>query len=66
MREAQVLQGTIDRVVRYREPKFLVQPHDQIACPPAHHAVDRGNWALLYGSGEKGLVLLVKLGRHAR
>ncbi len=66
MREAQVLQGAIDRIVRYREPKLLMQPHDQIACPPAHHAVDRGNWALFHDSGEKGPVLLVELGRHAR
>src|SRR5204863_507623 len=39
MREAQVLQGAIDRVVRHRERKLLVEPHDQIARPPANHAV---------------------------
>ena len=36
MREAQVLQGAVDGVVRNRQPKLLVQPHDQIARPPAH------------------------------
>ena len=39
IREAQVLQGAIDGVVRHREPKLVMQPHDQIAGPPAHHAV---------------------------
>src|SRR5436190_1864567 len=37
MREAQVLEGAIDRIVRYREPELLMQPHDQIARPPARN-----------------------------
>src|SRR5262244_269443 len=35
MRKAQVLQGAVDRVVRYREPKLLMQPHDEVARAPA-------------------------------
>jgi len=34
-----------------------MQTHDQVAGPPAHHAVDRRNRAFLHDSGEKGLVL---------
>jgi len=41
MREAQLLEGAIDCVVRHREPELLIQPHDQIARPPAYHAMDR-------------------------
>ena len=66
MREAQVLQGAIDRVVRHREPKLLVEPHDQIARPPANHAVDRRDRPLLHDPSEKGPVRIVELGRHAR
>src|SRR2546421_8458004 len=40
MREAQLLEGAIDRIVRHRESELLVQPHDEIARPPAHHAMD--------------------------
>src|SRR5262249_37964007 len=65
MREAQGLEGAIDRIVRYREPELLIQPHDQIARPPAHHAMHRRDRTLLYDSGEKGLVPGVALGRHA-
>src|SRR5437868_13479508 len=63
MREAQGLEGAIDRIVRYREPELLMQPHDQIARPPAHHAMDRSDRALLYDAGEKGLMNSVELGR---
>src|SRR5207302_10689696 len=66
MREAQVLQGAIDRVVRYRERILLVEPHDQIARPPANHTVDRRDRTLLYDPSEKGPVRIVELGRHAR
>src|SRR5437016_9038996 len=62
MREAQGLEGTIDRIVRYREPELLMQPHDQIARPPAHHAMDRSDRALLYDAGEKGLMNSVSSG----
>src|SRR5882672_3471951 len=58
MREAQVLQGAVDRVVRHREPERLMQPHDQVARAPAYHTVDRRNRALINDPGEKGLVLL--------
>ena len=64
MREAQVLQGAIDRVVRHREPELLMQPHDQIARPPANHAVDRRDRTLLHDPGEKGPMRVVELGRH--
>ena len=66
MREAQVIQGAIDGVVRHREPELLMQPHDQIAGPPAHHAVDRRDRALVYDPAEKGFVHVVELGRCAR
>src|SRR5262249_16965654 len=66
MREAQVLEGAIDRIVRYREPELLMQSHDQITRPPAHHAMDRSDRALLYDAGEKGLMCGVELGRHPR
>src|SRR5438045_166073 len=66
MREAQVLQGAIDRVVRYRERILLVEPHDQIARPPANHTVDSRDRTLLYDPSEKGPVRIVALGRHAR
>src|ERR1700756_5728612 len=56
MRDAQGLEGAIDRIVQYREPELLIQPHDQIARPPAHHAMDRSDRALLYDAGEKGLM----------
>src|SRR5215471_7129945 len=35
MREAQFLESAIDRIVRHRESELLVQPHDEIARPPA-------------------------------
>src|SRR5262249_5914356 len=34
MREAQLLEGAIDRVVRHRESELLIQPCDEIARPP--------------------------------
>src|SRR2546423_15294212 len=64
MREAQVLQGAIDRVVRYRERIFLVEPHDQIARPPSNHTVDSRDRTLLYDPTEKGPVRIAELGRH--
>src|SRR5262249_35092565 len=66
MREAQVLEGAIDRIVRHRESDILIPPHDQIAGPPAHHAMDRRDRTLIYDPGEKGLVPGVELGRHSR
>src|SRR5262245_5806704 len=66
MREAQVLEGAIDRIVRDREPKLLIEPHDQIARPPAHHAMDRRDWPLLHDAGKEGLMPGVELGRHSR
>ena len=66
MRETQVLQGTIDRIVRHRQRKLLIEPHDQIARPPANHAVDRRDRPLLHDPGEKSPVRIIELGRHAR
>ncbi len=37
---AQVLQGTVDRIVRDRDAKLLAQPHDQIASSPAQICLD--------------------------
>jgi hypothetical protein len=34
MREAQLLEGAIDRIVRHRESELLIQPHDEIATGP--------------------------------
>ena len=42
-----------------------MQPHDQIARPPAHHAMDRRDRTLFHDSSEKGLVHGVELGRHS-
>ncbi len=66
MREAQVLQGAIDRVIRHREPKLLMQSHDQIARPPAHYAMDGRDRALVHDPGEESLVLVPELGGPAR
>src|SRR5262245_28467845 len=66
MREAQLLEVAIDGIVRHRESELLIQSHDEIARPPAHHAMDRSDRALLYEAGEKGLVRGVELGRHPR
>ena len=66
MREAQVLQGAVNGIVRHREAELLVQPHHQIARPPAHHAVNRCDGALLHEPGQKRPVLLAQLGWHAR
>src|SRR5258708_40246564 len=66
MREAQGLEGARDRIVRSRDPELLMQPHDQTARPPAHHAMDRSDRALLYDAGEKGRMNSVELGRHPR
>jgi hypothetical protein len=62
MREAQFLQGAVDRVVRYREPELLVQSHDQIARPPAHYAMDGRDRALVHDPGKESLVLVPELG----
>jgi hypothetical protein len=66
MREPQILKRTIDGVVRHREPKVLVQPHDQIAGPPPHHAVDRRNGAFLHDPTQKSPVRCIELGRYSR
>ena len=48
MREAQALQAAIDRIVRDRDAELLAEPHDQIAGPPAHDAIEeRGRRAPL-------------------
>jgi hypothetical protein len=47
------------------EPELLIQPHDQIARSPAHHAMDRRDRTFLHDAGEKGLVHGVELGRHS-
>lgn len=56
----------ITDVVRYRERKLLMQPHDQIAGSPAHHAVDGGDWTLLYDANENSLVPGVELRGRTR
>ena len=58
MRKAQVLQGKVDRIVRDRDAKLLVEPHDEIAGPPAHDAIDRWDRAFLHQAGEKRLMLV--------
>src|SRR4029078_8753168 len=66
MREAQVLQGAIDGVVRYREPELLMQASNQIAGPPGRQAWDRRYRPLLHDPAEKGFVRVVELRRRAR
>ena len=48
--------------VRCREPKLLVQPRDQIARPPAHHAVDRRDRTLSTIRARKALCVASSLG----
>ena len=62
MREPQLLEGAIDCVVRHGEPELLMKPHDQIARPPADHAMDRCDRALLYDPGEKDLMDSLEFG----
>src|SRR5262249_58329210 len=66
MREAQVFEGTIDGVIRYRDAELLVQPHDQIAGPPPHHAMDRRDRAFLRNPTEECPVRSIALGRNSR
>ena len=47
MREAELVQSAVDRVVRHRQPELFVQSHDQVASPPTHHPMDRGDRAFL-------------------
>ena len=47
-----VLQGALDSVVRYRESKLLVQPHDEVARAPAHHTIDRRDRSLTDDPGQ--------------
>jgi hypothetical protein len=53
MREAQALQAAIDRIVRDRDAELLVEPHDQIAGPPAHDAIDRRDRAVFHEASEE-------------
>src|SRR5271155_1007009 len=62
MCEAEVFQSTIDRIVRHRDAELLMQPHDQIAGSPAHHAMDGRDRAFIYNPRQKGPVLSIKLG----
>src|SRR3974390_3285236 len=66
MRKAQFLQGPVHRIVGNREAELLVQAHDQIAGPPAYHAVDGGDRSLIYDACQKCLVLVVELTGGAR
>jgi hypothetical protein len=64
MREAQVLQGPVDRIVRYRDAELLVEPHDQIAGTPAYDAVHCRYRAFFHDASQKGFVCLIELGRN--
>ena len=66
MREAQLLQGAVDRIVGYRDAELLMQLHDQIARPPAHHAVHCRDRTGLDDVGEERLVLGAELAGRAR
>jgi len=66
MREAQGLQGAVDRIVRNRDAKLLVDAHDQIAGPPAHDAIDRRDWPFLHATNKKRLVLLGEFAGRTR
>jgi hypothetical protein len=66
MREAQGLQGAVDRIVRNRDAKLLVDAHDQIAGPPAHDAIDRRDRPFLHETNKKRLVLLGEFAGRTR
>src|SRR5215203_6328912 len=66
MREAQLLQGAVDRIIGHRDSELLMQLHDQIARPPAHHAVDCRDRTGLDDVGEERLVLGAELAGRAR
>ena len=46
--------------------KLLVEPHDQIAGPPADDPIDRQDRAVLYKASEECLVFACQLARRAR
>src|SRR5215211_1682349 len=66
MREAQLLQGAVDRIVGYRDAELLMQLHDQIARPPAHHAMARRDRTLLDQLSEKSFVFVGELAGRTR
>ena len=66
MREAQVLQGAVDRIVGNRDAKLLVEAHDQITGPPAHDAIDRRDRPFLNETNKKRLVLLGEFAGRTR
>src|ERR671936_2917871 len=66
MREAQVLQGAVDRVVGNRDAKLLVEAHDQITGPPAYDAIDRRDRPFLHETSKKRLVLLGEFAGRTR
>lgn len=57
--QARLLQGTIDGVVRDRSSDLLVQLPEQIADPPAHHAVHHGYRAVIDEPGQTKRALCV-------
>src|SRR3974377_326641 len=65
-RKAQFLQGPVHRIGGTRKAELLVQAHDQIAGPPAYHAVDGGDRSLIYDACQKCLVLVIELTGGAR
>ena len=66
MQEAQALQATIDRIVQGRDVELLVEPHDQIAGPPAHDAIERRDRAVFHKASEECFMFVCQLARRAR
>src|SRR3974390_1152951 len=66
MRKAQFLQDPVHGIVENREAELLVRANDQIPGPPAYHAVDGGDWSLIYDACQKCLLLVVELTGGAR
>ena len=64
MREAQVLQAAIDRIVRDRDAELLVEPHDQIAGPPAHDAIECRDRAVFHKASEECFMFVCQLRRE--
>ena len=65
MRKTQFLEGPINRGIRYRQTELSVQLLDQVAGPPAHHAINRRDRSLVGETSEKLFVLGAELARRS-
>ena len=66
MRKTQFLERPVNRGIRYRQTELSVQLLDQVAGPPAHHAINRRDRPLVDETSEKLFVLGVEFARRSR